>query len=257
MHEPVPGTPAERALTTIRAPEYPTLPDETPALDELFAFMAEAELRFESLRMRIVDRQNTTHGEEVVTHDIWLRHPGLAKIVSTRGAATERDYDVWVSDGESVQTYSAAGQLATRRRLPQAPVGVLDPDLPGHSRIYKPQTALQAETVADTFVHPHGFCRNVLSTGVVTRRGTAALAGGREAILLRCDHPRTSHVLLDRPDHWLEVGVDTQTGMLLLLAEHVGERITRHAEAVSVGLDETIPDSAFVIHISADTRTIY
>ena len=104
-----------------------------------------------------------------------------------------------------------------------------------------PQTALPAETVADTFVHPNGFCRNVLRTGVVYRRGTASLAGGRETILLRCDHPRTSHLLLDRPDHWLEVGVDAQTGMILLLAEHVGDRITRHAEATSVRLDEVDP----------------
>jgi hypothetical protein len=255
MHEPMPET-TDRALTTVRAPEFPTLPDETPALNELFDFMAEAELRFQSLRMRIVDRQNTTHGEEVVTHDIWLRHSGFAKIVSTRGESTEGDYDTWLSDGEAVRTYSALGKLATRRRVPQLPVGVLDPELPRYARVYQPQTYLQAETVADTFVHPHGFCRNVLATGVVTRRGTAAIAG-REAILLRCDHPRTSHVLLDRPDHWLEVGVDAQTGMLLLLAEHVGDRITRHAQAANVSLDETIPDSAFTIHISSDTRTIY
>ena len=106
-------------------------------------------------------------------------------------------------------------------------------------------------------MHPNGLCRNVLSSGVVSRRGTAALAGGRETTLLRSDHPRVSTVLLDRPDHWLEVGVDDQTGMLLLLAEHVGDNMTRHAEAVSVRLDEPIPDAAFVLHVSADTRTIY
>jgi len=257
MHETVPETSSDRALTAVRAPENPTLPDETPELRDLFEFMAEAELRFESLRMRIVDRQNTTHGEESVTHDVWLRHPGFSKIVSTRGAATESDYDVWLTDGESVHTFNALGKLATRRRVPQAPVGALDPELPSWARVYQPQTSLQPETVVDTFVHPHGFCRNVLSTGAVTRRGTAALAGGRETMLLRCDHPRTSHLLNDRPDHWLEIGVDAQTGMLLLLAEHVGDHITRHAEAVNVSLDETIPDSAFTIHMSADTRTIY
>ncbi len=257
MHETVPETSSDRALTTVRAPEYAALPAETPELRELFDFMAEAELRFESLRMRIVDRQNTTHGEETVTHDIWLRHPRSAKIVSTRGAGTDGDYDVWVTDGASVQTFNASGKLATRRRMPEPPQGALDPDLPAWSRVYLPQTLLQPETVVDTFVHPHGFCRNVLATGDVSRRGTAALAGGRETILLRCDHPRTSHLLNDRPDHWLEVGVDAQTGMLLLLAEHVGDQMTRHAEAVSVKLDETIPDSAFAIHVSADTRTIY
>jgi hypothetical protein len=235
---------------------HPVLPDETPELRELFEFMSEAELRFDTLTMRIVDRQNTTHGEEVVTHDIWLRHPGAAKVVSTRGDGVEGDYDVWLGDGETVRTYNALGRTATRRRAPRVPVGVLDPDLPAHSRVYAAQTLLPAETVADTFIHPHGFCRNVLRSGVVTRRGTAAIAG-REAILLRCDHPRVSHVLLDRPDHWLEVAVDVQTGMLLLLAEHVGERITRHAIATNVRLDQPIPDSAFNLHVSGDTRTIY
>jgi len=257
MQETAPQTASETALTTLRTPDYPTLPAATAELDELFAFMAQAELRFESLRMRIVDHQTTTHGDEVVTHDIWLRHPGSAKVVSTRGASSEGDYDVWVSDGETVRTYNAAGNYATQRTLRAGPVGAVDPRLPGRSRVYAPQTVLPPETLADTFVHPHGFCRNVLASGVVYRRGTQALSGGREAILLRCDHPRVSHVMLDRPDHWLEVAVDAQTGMLLLLAEHVGDRMTRHAQVVNVRLDETIPDAAFTIHTSADTRSIY
>ena len=259
MHDPAPEAPAspDRQLTTVRTADLPTLPDETPALGEFFRFMTEAELRFETLRMRIVDRQVTTHGDEVVTHDVWLRHPGMAKVVSTRGDAGDGDYDVWIGDGESVRTYNALGKTATKRRPTAPPHGAADPDLPPASRIYLPQTALPPETLADTFVHPNGFCRSMLSTGVVTRRGTAALAGGREAVLLYCQHPRVSHVLLDRPDHWLEVGVDAQTGMLLLLAEHVGDRLTRHAEAVSVRLDEPIPDAAFVLHVSSDTRTIY
>jgi len=245
-------------LPALRRAEQPALPAATqPELAELFSFMAEAELRFDSLRMRIVDRRVTTHGDEVETHDIWLRHPGHAKVVSSRGAATEHDFDVWVADGESVHTYDARGNMATDRRLPVRPAGAAAPGLPPWSRTYLPVTTLPAESLADTFIHPHGFCRNVLMTGVVYRRGTAALAGGREAILLRCDHPRTSHVLTDRPDHWLELGVDVQTGMLVLLAEHVGEQMTRHAEAVSISLDERIPDEAFRLHVSADTQRIY
>lgn len=255
MHDQAPQTPASRSLT-VPAPDLPVLPETTPALNELFDFMAQAELRFQTLRMRIVDRQITTHGDETVTHDVWLRHTGYAKVVSTRGDSSDGDYDVWTSDGETVRTFNALGRTATQRRAPRAPVGVDDPTLPRRSQIYFPQTALPAETVADTFVHPHGFCRNVLATGVIYRRGTASI-GGREAMLLRCDHPRTSQLLLDRPDHWFEVGVDTQTGLILLLAEHVGERATRHSEATSVRLDEVIPDSAFTIHTSADTRNIY
>ena len=258
MHDPaaeLAQTP-DRRLTTVRTPELPTLPAATPELRDLFRFMSDAELRFESLRMQIVDRQVTTHGDEVVTHDIWLRHPNLAKIVSTRGASSDGDYDVWLGNGETVRTYSALAGTVTERRAPSAPRGAADPDLPPASRVYIPQTALQAESLADTFVHPHGFCRNVLSSGAVTLRGTATV-GGRETLLLRCDHPRISHVLLDRPDHWLEVGVDVQTGVLLLLAEHIGERMTRHAQAGSVRLDESIPDAAFTLHTSADARRIY
>jgi len=243
-------------LPALRPAELPTLPSTQPKLAELFAFMAQAELRFESLRMRIVDRRMTTHGEETESYDVWLLHPGRAKVISSRGAAMERDFDVWVADGDQVRTYDARAELATMRRLPIRPVGVTDPELPDFAQVYMPVTTLPAETLADTFIHPNGFCRNVLGSGVVYRRGTASLAG-REAILLRCDHPRVSHVLTDRPDHWLEVGVDVQTGVILLLAEHVGERLTRHAEVASMSIDEPITDEAFRLHVSAGTRTLY
>jgi hypothetical protein len=219
--------------------------------------MAEAELRFETLRLRIVDRRVTSHGEETETHELWLWHPGRAKVISTRGSQLDRDYDVWLADGDEVRTYDAKANKATIRRLPIRPTGVTSPDLPPFSQVYSPHTVLQPESLADTFVHPHGFCRNVLSTGSVSRRGTASLAGGREVILLRADHPRTSHVLTDRPDHWLEIGVDFQTGMILLLAEHVGDTMTRHAEASLVALDEPIPDGVFMLHLSSDTRILY
>jgi hypothetical protein len=254
MHD----APARTSLPALRPAEQPALPAATqPELSELFSFMAQAELRFESLRMRVVDRRVTASGDEGETHDVWLRHPGHAKVVSGRGATNERDFDVWVSDGESVHTYNSIGKVATDRRLPVRPVGAEAADLPPWARIYVPVTALPAESLADTFVHPHGFCRNVLMTGVVYKRGSQRMANGREAILLRCDHPRTGHVLTDRPDHWLEIGVDVQTGMIVLLAEHVGDTLTRHAEAVSVSLDERIPDEAFKLHVSADTRHIY
>jgi len=253
MHD----APARPQLPALRPADQPTLPAIEPGIGDLFKFMAEAELRLTTLRMRIVDVRTTTHGEETDTYELWLRHTGMAKVISTRGDARERDYDVWVSDGESVHTFDAKGNTATIRPMPKAPVGADSADLPRFAQVYLPVTALPAETLADTFVHPNGFCRNVLLTGVVTRRGTAALANGRETILLRCDHPRTSHVLTDRPDHWLEVGVDQQTGLITLLAEHIGDQVTRHAEATVVSIDETIGDEAFRLHISKDTRILY
>lgn len=253
MHE----APVATQLPAPRAPDQPTLTTSEPEIPELFRFMTEAELRVETLRMRIVDRRTTTHGDEVETHEVWLRHPGFVKVISTRGNTLDRDYDVWISNGETVQTYDARANLATKRRLPIRPVGADDPELPAYARIYTPVSTLPAETLADTFIHPNGFCRNVLATGVITRRGTQELATGREAILLRCDHPRTSHVLTDRPDHWLEVGVDLQTGMIVLLAEHVGELLTRHAEATMIAIDEPLTDDNFRLHVSSDTRRLY
>ncbi|MEX2546883.1 MAG: hypothetical protein WD830_03745 [Chloroflexota bacterium] len=253
MHE----APTTTQLPALRAPDQPTLTTNEPEIKDLFRFMAEAELRVETLRMRIVDRRTTTHGEETETHEVWLRHPGRAKVISTRGLPLDRDFDVWVSDGENVQTYDARSNLATKRRVPTRPVGATDPALPPFAQIYLPVTTLPAETLAEMFVHPNGFCRNVLATGVVTQRGTQELAGGREALLLRCDHPRTSHVLTDRPDHWLEVGIDLQTGIVLLLAEHIGEQLTRHAEVVTMAIDEPIVDDVFLVHISSDARVLY
>lgn len=248
--------PAVAPRAELRPPELATLASDEPTVHELFRFMAEAELRFQTLRLRIVDRRFGTHGEEVETSEVWLRHPGYAKVVTSRDPAG-RDFDVWATDGELVRTYDARTELKTARRLPSPPVGSTDPELPPFARVYLPVTRLPSETVADMFVHPNGFCRNVLATGRLRQLGTALLVGDREAIILRCDHPRTSHVLTDRPDHWLEVGVDRQTGMILLLAEHAGGRMTRHAEAVAVALDEPIGDEVFNIHVSEDTRILY
>ncbi len=219
--------------------------------------MTEAELRFASLRLRIEDRRITTHGDELEAHEVWLRHPRQAKVISTRGGQLDGDFDVWLTDGEQVRTYDRTANLATARRRPVHPAGATSEDLPGFARVYEPVTPLPAESLADTFVHPHGFCRNVLATGKLSLRGTAALANGREVLLVHCAHPRSTQVLTDRPDHWLEVAVDTQTGLILLLAEHVGAQTTRRAEVTVVSIDDPIPDSVFNLHLSSDVRVIY
>jgi hypothetical protein len=253
MHDvPAPVRTAPR-----RPPQQVSLASAAPSLEELYRFAAEAELRFATLRMRIVDRRTTTHGAETETYDVWLRHPARAKVVTSRGAEADRDFEVWITNGENVRTYDARMNTTSIRRQPALPVGAIDASLPAFARLYVPVTPLPPESLADTFVHPNGFCRNVLATGVTRQMGTQVLADGREAILLRCDHPRTNHVLTDRPDHWLEVGVDRQTGLILLLAEHVGDQLTRHARATSLSLDEPIPDAAFELHVSSDTQALY
>jgi hypothetical protein len=156
-----------------------------------------------------------------------------------------------------VRTYDAASRSASVRPVRPVLEGASDPDLPSFSRVWVPRTPLPAKTLAEAFIHPRGLCRNVLATGPVTLLGETVLAGDREATLLRCDHPRTSHLLTDRPDHWLEVGVDKMTGLVMLLVEHVGDRVTRHSEVTDLELDPVLPDETFDIHISSDTRLLY
>src|SRR5256885_1832801 len=62
-----------------RRPEIVALPARLPTLDELFTFMRDAELRFETLLMRIEERTFGTRGEQLVAIDVALRHPGDAR----------------------------------------------------------------------------------------------------------------------------------------------------------------------------------
>jgi len=239
-------------------PAVVALGPDAPRPIELFDFMAEAELRFSSLRMRIVQRLWNARGEDVETIEVAIRHPGLARVVRRREAdGVSRDYDVWVTDGQVVKTLDARSGTASVRPVPSRVVGATDPGLPDLSRVRVPRTPLPPDTVAETFVHPRGFCRNVLATGLVTMMGSVSLMREREAILLRCDHPRTNHLLNDRPDRWLEVGVDRATGLILLLADHIGDRLTRHAAVDDLELDPVLPDETFTVHLSNDVRMIY
>src|SRR6186997_739747 len=67
-----------------RRPQVAALPDDRPDVETLFDFMRDAESRFATLRMRVVERTWTARGEEVTTTDILLRHPGDARVTTTR-----------------------------------------------------------------------------------------------------------------------------------------------------------------------------
>ena len=85
------------------------LADDAPTLEELFLFAREAELRVQSLRMVIEEHTMTARGEEVVNHEVLLRHPDQALVTSRRSDdPLSRDYDVWLSDGETATAYDAA-----------------------------------------------------------------------------------------------------------------------------------------------------
>jgi hypothetical protein len=240
-----------------RVPEIAQLGPGVPDLATLFAFARDAELRFGTLRLRLEERAGIAAGETLRVHELLLRHVGRARVTTIRpDRPAPTNHDVWLSDGEMVRIYRSWHRLATFRPARRTVVGIDDRGLPGTSRPYTPLTALPANTLPETFVHPGGYCQNVLETGVCAVGGTGIVAG-REAIFVSADHPRTVELAGDRPDHRIEIAIDRETGVMLLLVERFGDVVTRHVEATELAPDAAIPDSAFSVAIPEDASLIY
>jgi hypothetical protein len=240
-----------------RRPQVVALPAALPTVGELFDFMRDAELRFATLRLRIEERTKTARGEETASNEVALRHPGHAKVTTTRDVDRGRaDYDIWISDGDLVRTYAATHRLGTQRPVRNRPRGLADGGFPGSSRVYEPVTALPTETLPETFIHPAGYCQNVLATGRCTVIG-AEVVGGREAIVLQCDHPRTIEMAGDRPDFRIEIAVDRETGVILRLAETMGGVVTRRATVTEIAPDASLAPSAFEFVFPTGTTMRY
>lgn len=234
-----------------------TLPEASPGIEELFLFAREAELRVSTLRLTIEERLLSARGEEVLSHELWLRHPGQARVTTRRdGDLPSRDYDVWLLVDDTVTSYMAARKAASHRPRQRHVVGFDDAGLPAFARQRESLTALPPGSLIDTFVHPHGLFRNVLVTGPLAVMGTQPV-GDREAIIVRAAHPRASEVLVDRPDRSIDVGIDRATGFLLLLTERIGDTVTRHAEVAELTVDPVIPGAAFELRLPADVRALY
>ncbi len=250
------------ALATIpseghRAPAVTALPAGLPTTAELFEFMRDAELRFATLTLRILERSGTARGEEATRIDVVMRHPGHARVTTSQAIEDIGDgYEIWISDGDLTRTYAARHTLGTQRPVRNRPRGLADDDLPGMSRVYVPVTPLPAETLPDTFIHPAGYCQNILATGRCTITGTA-LVSGREAILLQCDHPRTIEIAGDRPDHRIDLAVDRQLGVILRLIESFGPDVTRHAEVTDIRPDASLPPTAFDFVFPTGTTMLF
>jgi hypothetical protein len=247
------------AAQTPARPDGASTPTSLADVAPLFGFMRDAERRFDTLRMTILDRQAEARGVTVTRSDVWGRHPGSSRVeVGDPDGQTRAGRHAWVINGDTVTHLDAdANVVRSRPHLPIPHGADSDGDLPSFGRVYRPMTPLPAGTLADTFVHPHGFCRNVLATGRLSLAGIATGAAGREMTLVRCDHPRSAKVLVDRPDRWLLVGVDRATGLVLLLEEHVGDEMTRRAEVTSIQLDEPMGDEVFTLHVSGGVRRLY
>ncbi len=242
-------------------PEVVALPATgLPSVPELFTFMRDAELRFDTLRMRIEERTIGVAGEQLAIIEVDLRHPSDARVMTSQPAlGTTANYDVWISDGETVRTYSAPHRLGTKRPVRRSVVGVSgreSRDLPGPSRVYAPLTALPMETLPEAFIHPAGYCQNVLATGPCRITSLVDVAG-REAIGLACDHPRTIEMGADRPDFRIEIAVDRADGVILRLVESIGGKVTRDAQVTEYEPDAPLPPNAFDFTFPTGTTQLY
>jgi hypothetical protein len=108
----------------------------------------------------------------------------------------------------------------------------------------------------DTFVHPAGFCQNVLATGRCRVLGEGQVAG-REAVVLECDHPRTTLLPGDRPDYRLQVAFDRVDGLITRLLESMAGVTTRRAEVVAYDTNLTFPEGTFSLAVPEGTRILY
>jgi hypothetical protein len=240
-----------------RRAEIVSLPTGVPTVDELFTFMRDAERRFETLRMRIEERTYGGRGELVNAIDVAVRHPGQARVVTTEpGKVAAGGHELWISDGEVVRTYSAVHKLGTSRPVRNRVRGLDPRQYPGRSTVYEPITALPAESLPELFVHPAGYCQNVLATGTCWISGTDRVAG-REAIVLECDHPRAVERFVDRPDYHVQVSVDRLDGLITRLVESVGGEVTRVAEVIHVDPDASLPATTFDFEFPEGTTLLY
>jgi hypothetical protein len=249
---------AVAASPASRRPTLAALPAaDAPDAATLFTFMRDAELRFDTLRMRIEERTWGATGEQLRVHEIVLRHPGFAR-VTVRHAEREipRDHEVWVSDGVRVRTYSAIHGVATDRPARRHLGGLDSSTLPATSKVYLPRTRLPLDSMAEVAIHPGTYLQNVIGTGPVRIAGGRRIAG-REAIEVECLHPRSTRIAADVPDHAVLLAADAQLGVISLLEQRIGGAVVRRAEATSIEPDVAIPDSAFDLAIPASARRVY
>jgi hypothetical protein len=245
------------AVDGARRPEIAQLAAGLPDVKTLFTFMRDAELRFETLRLRLEERTWVATGETVRVHELLLRHPGRARVTTIRPEAPiPTNHDVWLADGDAIRTYRAGHRLGTSRPARSRVAGLDGSDLPGTSRAYHPRTSLPANSLVDAFVHPAGLCQNVLATGACRIVGSELVAG-RESIVVESLHPRTTEMAGDRPDHRLSLAIDRETGLVARLEERYGTALGRLVTATELTPDASIPDGAFALSTPADASMIY
>ena len=112
------------------------------------------------------------------------------------------------------------------------------------------------ETLPETFIHPAGYCQNVLSTGEcqVTGHGGGPRARDDRA---DCQHPRTTEMAADRPDFTIRIAVDRDTGIIVRLTESIAGEVTRDAEVVDLETDPALQPTTFDFAFPTGTTMLY
>ena len=121
--------------------------------------MRDAERRFETLKMRIEERTYGARGEQLVTMDIAVRHPGHARVVTTEPSARRSRQPRALDLRRRGRPHLLGGPPAWARAGPSG-TGVrgLDPrTTPARRPSTSRSRSLPMETLAELFVHPAGL----------------------------------------------------------------------------------------------------
>ena len=163
--------------------------------------MRDAELRFATLRMRIEERSQTARGDGPVLDGDVLRHPGDARVTTTRdgrrrvGPNTRSGSPTASSSGRIRASTSSgrSGRSATGRAGWPTATSPARPASTSRSRRCRPR---RCPTRSST----RRATARTSSRPAAARSPARTSSSGREAILLECDHPRTTELAGDRPD---------------------------------------------------------
>ena len=178
-----------------------------------------------------------------------LRHPGDAKVTTTEPSlGTAGNYELWISDGETVRTYSAAHKLGhgatgpAHRRRPRRP-------RPARAcrAVYRPADgAADGDAARTRSSTPPATARTCWRPGAAGSSGTDGRSPDARRSSLECDHPRTIEIggrpaRLPHPGR----GRPRRPGVILRLVETIGgggdprrrgRRLRARRAAAAVGL---------------------
>jgi outer membrane lipoprotein-sorting protein len=250
MNTPSGSAPVQTSETRLPA-VVSALPGGLPSLDELFAFAAEAERRVHTLRLRIEDRSITTRGESLSRTEILVDRPRVRVTTSTGPA-----YEVWTTDGATIEQYNAASNTATRRPHRAPPTGLDDAELPATASHVQTLGPLPGKGWASTFLRPAHFCANTLRSGTLGAIHESTHLD-RAALIVEAAAPRVIDRAGDHATFRYRVTFDRATGILLGVSEIHDERVVREAHVSAITLDAPIPASEFVIEMPEGVTKIY